>query len=94
MKSLNAAVVLAGAVAVACAATPAVAHEGTKSPADGLAGAAKQIADGPVQAGPHERSPYVVAAGDKGALAKVAQQSGPPVVQRTDGSLLGGLSVA
>ncbi|MFF5344405.1 hypothetical protein ACFY4H_27505 [Streptomyces althioticus] len=94
MKSLNAAVVLAGAVVVACVATPAVAHEGTKGPADGLAGAAKQLADGPVQAGSPERSPYVVGTGDKGALAKVTQQSGPSVVQRTDGSLLGGLSVA
>ncbi|MCX4477097.1 hypothetical protein OOK44_11615 [Streptomyces cellulosae] len=94
MKPLNAAVILAGAVAVACAATPAVAHEGSKSPADGLAGAAKQVADGPVQAGPDERSPYLVGTQEKAALAKAAQQSGPSVVQKTDGSLLGGLPVA
>ncbi|MGA5707920.1 hypothetical protein ACPCK8_15810 [Streptomyces cellulosae] len=70
-----------------------MAHEGPKNSADGLAGAAKQIADGPVQAVPHKRAPYEAGPRDTGVLAEVAQQSGRPVVQKTDGSLLGGLPV-
>lgn len=88
MKSVKAVVILAGALAAAGAATPAMAQDGPGGTADEFAGVAQQIADGPLQVRPEQQPLRMVGTQDEGELSRVTEGAGHTVTQKTNGSLL------
>ncbi|MET8566723.1 hypothetical protein [Streptomyces sp. NPDC004783] len=93
MKPLKAAAILAGALAVTGAATPAFAHGGTGDAAGSLAGAAKQIAGEPVAAQSSPQHLRTVETQGGESVSRVLEGTGKPVVQRAGGPMIGGLPV-
>ncbi|MEV7974970.1 hypothetical protein [Streptomyces sp. NPDC086519] len=90
MKPMKAAALVFGALTVAGAATPAVAHGGTSAEDAGLAGVVKQVTGGPVSVQPLQTLHSVAAKGE-GALPGPLKDEGHAVHQRTVGRLIGGL---
>ncbi|WP_181806476.1 hypothetical protein [Streptomyces shenzhenensis] len=90
MKPMKAAAFVVGALTVAGAATPAVAHSGTGVKDAGLTGVVKQVTGGPVSVQPLQTL-HTVAAKGEGALPGPLKDEGHAVHQRTVGRLIGGL---
>ncbi|WP_089105306.1 hypothetical protein [Streptomyces hyaluromycini] len=90
LKPMKAAALVIGALTVAGAAAPAVAHGGTGAKDADLAGVVKQVTGGPVSVQPLQTL-HTLAANGEGALPGPLKDEGHTVHQRTVGRVVGGL---
>ncbi|MFI1537728.1 hypothetical protein [Streptomyces anandii] len=88
MKSLKAAAVVAGAVAVAGSAAPAFAHSFQAGPGNGLNGAVSTLTDGSLDGTPLQHTDVLNSGTTTDSVAKTLKSSTAPVAHKP---LLGGL---